>query len=81
MISLYPVVKVDAELLIDDPAEGYCFVSDDLIHCCCWWDGDGCCICDHPPMTDEEKKEQVMIDLVKPTEKAKIELDRFGIKL
>lgn len=74
-------VKVDVKLLIDNPDEGFCSVSDDEIHCPHWWDGDGCCLCDAPPMTDEEKREQGMIDLVKPTEKAKVELDKLGVKI
>jgi len=61
--------------------DGYCFVSDDETHCECWWDGDGCCLCDAPPMTEEEKREQGMIEtLTKPTPKAKLELDRLGVK-
>jgi len=59
LIQVGPVVEIKG-LLIADPDEGYCAVSDDAIHCPHWWDGDGCCLCDAPPMTEEEKKEQGM---------------------
>ncbi len=68
------------EELDKDWSTQHCPPSDDEIHCRCWWNGDGCCICDAPPMTDEEKKEQGMIDLVKPTPRAKDELERLGVK-
>jgi hypothetical protein len=31
-------------------------------HCRCWHDGDGCCRCKAPAMTEEQMREQGMIE-------------------
>lgn len=34
----------------------------DESHCDHWWDGDACCRCAASPMTEDQKREQGMID-------------------
>jgi hypothetical protein len=36
--------------------------ADDGGHCDAWWDGDACHWCDAPGMTDDDKREQGMIE-------------------
>jgi hypothetical protein len=42
-----------------NPEDGYCFESQDQIHCVHWWDGDPCCYCHHGL---EEQKEGMKIE-------------------
>lgn len=39
-----------------------CPTRDDGTHCVHWWDGEQCCSCKASAMTDDEKREQGMLD-------------------
>lgn len=32
------------------------------LHCSCWYEGDGCCRCKTPAMTEDQMREQGMLD-------------------
>lgn len=39
-----------------------CPSSDDAMHCRHWYDGEACCRCGAPAMSEEQKREQGMLD-------------------
>jgi hypothetical protein len=42
--------------------DGACDAREDGIHCECWWDGGTCCSCGARGMTEQEMREQGMLD-------------------
>lgn len=46
---------------VGDP-DGYKGDPESNMHCRCWYDGDGCCRCKAPGLTEEQMREQGMIE-------------------
>jgi hypothetical protein len=61
--SLRPITEGgEAVTTPTDRETGYCSSREDETHCNHWWDGEACCNCGSLGMTDEQKREQGMLD-------------------